>query len=143
MENMDQILDAPATEERSLQYAGFWIRVGAYIIDSIILGVVNFVVGLMLADSPIASSVFSILLGVAYFSFMESSANQGTLGKMAVGIRVGDRNGEQLSYANALGRHLAKFLSAIILLIGFLMVGWDEKNQGLHDKLADTYVFYA
>jgi uncharacterized RDD family membrane protein YckC len=73
---------------------------------------------------------------------MESSASQGTLGKMAVGIRVGDHEGEQITWPNALGRFFAKFLSSMIFYIGFMMAGWDNKKQGLHDKLADTYVFY-
>ena len=62
---------------------------------------------------------------------------------MAVGIKVGDQNGEQISFGNALGRYFSKILSALILLIGFMMVGWDEKKQGLHDKIAGTFVFYA
>lgn len=143
MENLDQILDAPAAEEKELQYAGFWIRTGAYLIDGIILGVINAVLGLLLSQAELLTSVVSLLLGAGYFIFMESSANQGTVGKMLVGIKVGDEKGEQLSFANALGRYFAKFLSTIILCIGFMMVGWDEKKQGLHDKLAKTYVFFA
>jgi uncharacterized RDD family membrane protein YckC len=84
-----------------------------------------------------------LAIGVAYVAYMESSENQATFGKMAVGLKVGDANGEQLTLMNAIGRYFAKFLSAIILFIGFMMVGWDEKNQGLHDKLAGTYVYYA
>ena len=141
MENTDQVLDAPAFADRKLQYAGFWIRVGAYLIDSLLVGVVNFVIGLAL-PLEVGYGV-SILLGVAYFTILESSTNQATLGKMAVGLKVGDANGGQLSFGNALGRHFAKILSALILCIGFMMVGWDEKNQGLHDKLANTYVFYG
>ena len=72
---------------------------------------------------------------------MESSAKQATLGKLAVGIKVGKENGEKLSFGNALGRYLSKILSAITLCIGFMMVGWDKKNQALHDKIAKTYVF--
>ena len=82
-------------------------------------------------------------LGIVYVVGMESSSRQATLGKMAVGIKVGNAEGEQLSFANALGRYFAKIVSAIILYIGFMMVGWDKKKQGLHDKIASTYVFYA
>ena len=143
MENLDQILDAPAIEEKQLNYAGFWIRTGAYLIDGILLWVVQVVMAIMLGQAAILASVISIFLTVGYFAIMESSANQATLGKMAVGIKVGDYNGGQLSFGNALGRYFAKILSALILCIGFMMVGWDDKNQGLHDKLANTYVFYA
>jgi uncharacterized RDD family membrane protein YckC len=142
MENVDQILDAPVLDEqRRFEYAGFWIRVAAYIIDGIILGIAQVLIGLILPE--IVASLVSIAVGVAYFCGMECSENQATLGKMAVGIKVGDARGEQLSFPNALGRYFAKILSALILCIGFMMVGWDDKKQGLHDKLADTYVFYA
>jgi uncharacterized RDD family membrane protein YckC len=141
MESSDHILDAPVLEEqRKFEYAGFWIRVAAYIIDAIILIVAQLLIRLFLPE--VVASLVSLVLGIGYFCGMECSENQGTIGKMAVGIRVGDANGEQLSFPNALGRYFAKILSALILLIGFMMVGWDDRKQGLHDKLADTYVFY-
>ena len=144
MENFDQILDAPVSDEKRLQYAGFWIRTGAYLLDALLLGIVNVVLTMLLAaDAQLLSSGISLVLGVTYFSFMESSNNQATLGKMAVGIKVGDQKGEQLSFSNAMGRYFGKILSTLTLCIGFMMVGWDPKNQGLHDKLANTYVFYS
>jgi uncharacterized RDD family membrane protein YckC len=143
MENTDQILDAPAVESTRLQYAGFWIRFGAYFIDGVLLFVVNFVIGLALAQVPLLGSLISLVIGVCYFGFMESSDGQATLGKMAVGIKVGDDTGGPITFMNALGRYLGKIVSALLLCIGFLMVAWDEKNQGLHDKMAGTYVFHA
>jgi uncharacterized RDD family membrane protein YckC len=145
MENTDQILDAPQTEKIRLQYAGFWIRTGAYFIDAIVLYAVTFVLGFLIGDlglNPAIGGIISLLIAILYFSLMEASEHQATLGKMAVGIRVGDRNGDQISVLNAIGRYFAKMISALLLCIGFMMVGWDERNQGIHDKLADTYVFY-
>ena len=145
----EQILDAPVGVEKKLKYAGFWIRVAATIIDSIILYAVFFGVALVFMDGLASLSVNITLqlvfmaFGIIYVVGMESSSRQATLGKMAVGIKVGDAQGQQLSFANALGRYFAKILSAIILYIGFMMVGWDKQKQGLHDKLAKTYVFYA
>jgi uncharacterized RDD family membrane protein YckC len=148
----EQILDAPADVEKKLQYAGFWIRVAAYIIDAIILWLVNFAVSMVFLGGASAAMTmganipFVIVLslaGVAYFIIMDSSSRQGTVGKMAVGIKIGKENGERISVVNALGRYLAKILSALILFIGFIMVGFDARKQGLHDKLAKTYVFYA
>ena len=145
----DQILDTPVDVNKKLKYAGFWIRFGAYFIDAVILWVVNFAVALAFmggfspTETNIPLQVFMGVLGIAYFAVMESSGRQATLGKMAVGIKVGKANGEQISFANALGRYFAKILSAIILLIGFMMAGWDDKKQALHDKLASTYVYYA
>ena len=62
---------------------------------------------------------------------------------MGVGIKVGNSRGEKISFVNALGGYFAKILSAITLMIGFMMAGWDSKKQALHDKLAGTYVFHA
>lgn len=144
---MDQIIDTPEQEIRVFRYAGFWIRVGAYLIDAVILWVANFIIGLIGIGSiafdeyNYAFNIISLTMGVLYFGFMESSERQGTLGKMAVGIKVGDEQGNRITFANALGRYFAKFISAILLGIGFLMVAWDERKQGIHDKLADTYVF--
>ncbi len=146
---MDQILDAPLSHERNFNYAGFWIRVAAYFIDAIILGVVQLILAYLLfggysfTNPNYALTGISSLIGIAYFCAMESSSKQATLGKMAVGIKVGDLNGDRISLGNAIGRYFAKLLSAIILCIGFMMVGWDSKKQGLHDKLANTYVYYV
>jgi uncharacterized RDD family membrane protein YckC len=146
---MEQILDAPASSQRTLPYAGFWIRVGASFIDGIILLVVQVMLSLIffgsagLGESNLGLSVIMLVINLLYYCGLESSSKQATLGKMAVGIKVGDENGEQISFGNALGRYLSKILSVLILFIGYMMVGWDEKKQGLHDKIAGTYVFYA
>ena len=144
-----QILDAPSDVGKKLDYAGFWIRVGAVIIDGVILQVLNvalafIIVGTydMLAPS-LSVQIISAVLGVLYYIGMESSSRQATLGKMAVGIKVGKANGERISFLNATGRYFAKILSAAILFIGYIMVGFDSKKQGLHDKLANTYVYYG
>jgi len=144
----DHILDAPSVDAK-VNYAGFWIRFAAYFIDAVILFVVNLGLSFVLftdysAFAPnMASQGLSLVLGIAYFCAMESSGRQATLGKMAVGIKVGNSLGEQITFTNALGRYFAKILSGLILLIGFMMAGWDPKKQALHDKLAKTYVFYA
>ena len=125
----EQILDAPAGVDKKLRYAGFWIRVAATIIDSIILYAVFFGVGFLFMDGLASLSVNITLqvvfmaVGIVYVVGMESSSRQATLGKMAVGIKVGNAEGEQLSFANALGRYFAKIVSAIILYIVFMMVG--------------------
>ena len=142
---MDQILDAPQEERINLEYAGFWIRLVAYVIDLIMLSVVGFVLGFAMAGfgSQAIGTVMNILIGVSYFALMESSSYQATLGKMAVGVKVGDHNGDQISLLNAVGRYFGKMISGLLLCIGFMMIGWDEKNQGIHDKLASTYVFFG
>lgn len=144
---MDQILDTPPQENFVANYAGFWIRLGAYLIDALLLGVINVVISFLylgsysIYQSNTELSVASFLIGVLYCTLMESSERQGTLGKIALGLKVGDEYGNKISFANALGRYFAKFISAIILGIGFLMIAWDDKKQGLHDKIASTYVY--
>jgi uncharacterized RDD family membrane protein YckC len=145
---MEQILDSPVSA-RSLSYAGFWIRVAAYIIDAIILSVLQIILayvlygGYSMMEPNYSLTMISVVFGIAYFCGMESSVKQATLGKLAVGIKVGRESGERISFGNALGRYFGKILSAIILCIGFMMAGWDSKKQALHDKLAGTYVYYA
>ena len=75
-----------------------------------------------------------------YSALMESSAKQATVGKLALGIIVTDMEGRRIGFGKATGRHFAKFLSALILGIGFIMVAFTQRKQGLHDILAGTLV---
>jgi uncharacterized RDD family membrane protein YckC len=132
------------------QYAGFWIRFVAYLIDAIILGVISFAINLLIGfPSPFSGEVvspwqnwLSTLMGFLYFALLESGNMQATVGKRALGLIVTNEKGRRISFLQATGRYFAKILSALILLIGFIMVGWDSKKQGLHDKLAGTLVVY-
>jgi len=152
---MDQILDTVQLETKPVVYAGFWLRVGAAIIDGIIIWVVQTILTLLLfgamsIDSQNLSGYNVILLVIfymivlvlnwVYYAGMESSARQGTSGKIAVGVKVTDLNGDRIGFANATGRYFSKIISAIILFIGFLMVAFTEKKQGLHDQIAGTLV---
>lgn len=144
MEPLDQILDAPVSPQQEMRYAGFWIRVAAYLIDYILM-VVLIVILAFAVSSLGAFAIFSvyIVVYVGYMCGFESSEKQATPGKIAVGIRVGNANGDKISFLNAFGRLLGKILSGFFFGIGYMMVGWDDKKQGIHDKLADTYVFYG
>ena len=145
---MNQILDLPVSEKKALDYAGFWIRVIATIIDGLLLQIIQVVLSYLIygtyhfGNEPLELTLLGMLIGLAYAVSMQASSLQATVGKMACGIRVGDENGNQISAMNALGRYFAQILSVITLCIGYLMVAWDDKKQGLHDKLAGTYVFY-
>ena len=75
-----------------------------------------------------------------YYSYMESSKYQATLGKLALGIKVTDVRGGSIDFSKALLRNLSKYLSAFILYIGYIMIIFDDRKQGLHDKIADTLV---
>ena len=86
------------------------------------------------------TAVLVIAGGWLYEAFMLSSSYQATLGKMIFGMKVTDLQGNRISFARATGRHFAKIVSGMILLIGFIMVGLTERKQGLHDLLAGTLV---
>jgi uncharacterized RDD family membrane protein YckC len=138
------LLDQTFVKSEPTNYAGFWIRFGAAFIDGLITTVAGFTIlfvtgGSFQNQSPIYSLI-DLLIPWIYAAAMESSERQATLGKIAVGIKVTDMNGDRISFGKATGRHFAKFISAIILLIGYIMAAFDAKKQALHDKMAGTLV---
>lgn len=82
----------------------------------------------------------SILFKWLYYSLMESSAKQATLGKMALGIKVVDLDGNRISFGKATGRYFGKIISTLIIYIGFMMAGWTIRKQALHDIMAGCLV---
>ncbi len=124
-----------------VMYGGFWRRVLASIIDGIPLMIVSMV--LTLGFSPVNSFFANLVVGWLYYAGFESSSYQATWGKQALGMKVTDLKGKRISFGQASGRHFAKYLSMLILFIGFLMVAFTEKKQGLHDQLAGTLVIKA
>jgi uncharacterized RDD family membrane protein YckC len=145
---------------QSVQYAGFWIRFAAALIDGIITGItgcvlggmIGFAIGIASSGSrdprgaqlalQAASNVLGIVLGWLYEAMFTSSAYQATPGKMAVGIRVVDEGGQRISFGRATGRYFGKIISGLICGFGYFMAGWDERKQSLHDKMASTLVVY-
>jgi uncharacterized RDD family membrane protein YckC len=138
----------PGPGSQPTGYGGFWLRVVAYVIDAILLGIAASVIGVAtgggmygdLEHLNYSGSGISLVVGWLYFALMESSERGATVGKMAVGLRVVTDQGHRLSFLNATGRYLAKFISAIILGIGFLMVAFSDRKRGLHDMIAGTLV---
>ena len=142
----------PQSDPISMNYAGFWKRVAAFIIDYIIVLLILFVLGFVLGftmvvlvtDDRAAIVGAGYILGVVcwwiYFAVMESSPTQGTLGKMALGIKVTDLAGSRISFGRASGRHFGKIMSSFILGAGFFMVAITKKKQGLHDEVAGCLV---
>lgn len=137
-------------EAISFNYAGFWIRFLALIIDGLVIGTTAVLInvgifGLESYTNPEASNaptLVNFVVYLLYFSLMQSSSVQATLGKMAVGVKVVDTNGEQISLPKGIGRYFSKVISGIILFIGYIMAGFDSKKQALHDKITGTYVIY-
>jgi uncharacterized RDD family membrane protein YckC len=85
----------------------------------------------------------SFVLNWLYFAVLESSSMQGTLGKKALGMIVTDLDGAPIGFGRATGRYFAKILSALIMMIGFVMVAFTARKQGLHDLIAGTLVHKA
>jgi uncharacterized RDD family membrane protein YckC len=72
---------------------------------------------------------------------MEASARQGTLGKIALGLFVTDLEGRRITFARATGRFFAKIVTGLIpFFIGYIMAGFTEKRQALHDMIAGCLV---
>ena len=118
-------------------YGGFWKRVLAWLIDSI---VVSAAVGIIVAVTFGAGFVAFFAGHWLYEAFMTSSPWQATLGKRVLNMVVTDLDGRRLSFGRATGRHFAKWISAMALGIGFLIVAFTGRKQGLHDMIASTLV---
>jgi len=141
-----------------VNYAGFWMRFLALIIDAILCQVASifivlplaFTLGFSMAETStldeieLAGEALGSALGVIiqwlWFTIPESSKWQASIGKKLLGLKVMDENGERISFGRANGRYWSKILSAFILCIGFLMAGFTKKKQGLHDIIAGTLV---
>jgi uncharacterized RDD family membrane protein YckC len=149
----------PAAEPEIGNYAGFWLRVWAGAIDvtlevagallltlglDFILKRFGSLVGVTRWTSAFASGMaFILLLSVGawlYCAFTESSPWRATVGKRMLGLQVVTLDGQQLSFGQATVRHFMKFLSLFGLMIGFMMAGWTQRRQALHDMPVDCTV---
>jgi uncharacterized RDD family membrane protein YckC len=99
-------------------------------------------IGMIGAIIATMGSVMLIVYAISifYYAIMESSKTQGSVGKLAMGIKVTDMNGERISFAKGLIRAIGKIISGMILCIGYLMAAFTDKKQGLHDMIASTVV---
>ena len=143
----------------NLEYAGLWIRFVAKFIDGIVALVVVGVPAIILIFIGISNSgggqqgrnmmiamqaliqIGAILFGVAYNTFMVGKYG-GTLGKLAVGIRVIQASGEPVSFLRAFGRACADILSSILCYIGYIIAAFDAEKRTLHDHICSTRVIY-
>jgi len=148
---------------RPSPYAGFWRRTAAFLLDTLIgvaawaalvFAVTFVVVGVLLAGGRTADNFNQAVpgwLGFAYYgvgfvmtwlyyTFMEASGWQGTIGKHALGIKVTGESGARISWLRANARYWSKAISFLMLGIGFLMVAITDRKQALHDMVAGTLV---
>lgn len=155
MEQTD-LLNQEEFQQKSVEYASFWWRTLALLIDGVLLYFVNMMIsvpfsmqGFLSVNPEDPSEIISLMLMYSllslviywlYDALLESSKFQATFGKMAIKLFVTDEQGKKISFARATGRHFGKYLSMMILFIGFVMVAFTPKKQGLHDILAGTLV---
>jgi|LauGreSBDMM110SN_4_FD.fasta_scaffold188913_2 uncharacterized RDD family membrane protein YckC len=123
-----------------MKYAGFWIRFVALVIDCIIIVPLNNYILSCIGDGSILRILVPNMIWWAYTAGLTSSNLQATLGKKILGLKVVDLNGNRISFGQATGRFFASILSGLILGIGYLMVAFNAKKQGLHDQIAGTFV---
>lgn len=151
-----------------VEYAGFWLRLVAFLIDNVVIGIgfvlvlipLIFLTGLSsllsrihpgedLNEAGIFLIVGAVFLAITvmllvtwlYHALMESSEWQGTVGKKALGLVVTDMAGDRVSFGRSTGRHFGKIITNLIpAFIGYIMAGFTEKQQALHDMMAGCLV---
>ncbi|WP_234124504.1 RDD family protein [Clostridium hydrogenum] len=177
-EGIENIGNSQLSDEVEVEYAGFFRRAIAYIIDLIVLLIIGYIVKLATGTGAVYD-IAEIIIAIAYFVIMESSKFQGTLGKMALGIKITDENGSRISIITALLRYivfqiftivstlvaltetkikidpnniqqLSKIYTMPSTIVSYVGLVYDiillitilssEANQGLHDRIAKTYV---
>jgi len=166
---LQKLREGVAPVQPVFRYAGFWIRFIAALIDGIILGIAGSAIQLLLLGSAFApfihmrpdappeealaaigammgtlalSMLINTALGSCYEAFFVSRAGA-TPGKMALGLKVVRPNGGPVSLGRAFGRYFGKWLSSIILGIGYIMAGFDPQKRAMHDMICDTRVIKA
>jgi len=151
-----------------VEYAGFWVRFLAFLIDSAVMGIgfvlilipLIFLTGLggivgeihpnedmndvgifMLFGLLFLAATVSLLWTWLYHALMESSEWQATVGKRLLGLVVTDMAGRRLSFGRATGRHFAKIVTNMVpAFIGYIMAGFTERKQALHDMISGCLV---
>ena len=158
---------APQGYAGATGYGGFWIRVAAMLLDSIILGIPLGILMSILMVVVIGGQIetiqgndpqaveaamgqFAVVYGIAYVvifvvywlydAILTSSAAGATFGKRICGLRVVRSDGSPIGFGRATGRFFAKMLSAMILYIGFIMAAFTDRKRSLHDMICDTVV---
>lgn len=148
-------------------YGGFWIRVLAHIIDGLVIGVafipIWFIFGVRIIRQfqqmgpsgpdefdpeqflPLLRFfnviwLFALIVQWLYEALLTSSSWQATIGKRALGLKVTDEAGNRISFGRASARFVAKLISNFTLLVGYIMVAFTQRKQGLHDMIAGTLV---
>ncbi len=133
-----------SNEPGQLEYLGFFPRLITSIIDYVVLTIANFILVLpFMSDKALAGIIniaYALVAYWLYYTLMESSHYQATLGKLALKCKVTDLDGERIGFGQANARYWAKMVSCISLMGGYLMPFFNSKKQTLHDKIAKCVV---
>ena len=118
--------------------ASFGQRLGAYLIDVILIAIA---LGILTLALKTTGYFIGIAIGLAYFIYFEGSPSGQTLGKRVLGIRVIDyATGGPLGYGKAFLRYIGRIVSGAVCVLGYLWMLWDKEKQTWHDKIAGTVV---
>ena len=120
----------------SRAYGGFWVRVGATFVDTLIVGVPLY---LLVRTFGHLALVFLVLVWL-YSPLMESSRSQATIGKIVFSLIVTDTSYRRISFGRAVARYFAKVLSGLPLYLGYGLVAFTPQKRALHDYIAGTLV---
>jgi uncharacterized RDD family membrane protein YckC len=142
----------------TMEFAGFWLRLVAKLIDSLILMVPNFAVQFAIGLGPgsmanppaqevdpaqlaltLGALAFSVGLSVAYQTILVSKYGA-TWGKMALGLKIVNEDGSKVRTGRAFGRVFAEILSGMTCYIGYIIVAFDSEKRSLHDHICATRV---
>ena len=119
--------------------ASFWLRLAAALIDGVLLGVIGSILSAIVGQ--VLGSALNLLLGLAYYAYLEGSPSGQTVGKRVMNIRVIDFNGAgPIGPGRALIRYIGRIVSAIPCGLGYWWMLWDPEKQTWHDKFATTVV---
>lgn len=121
-------------------------RIAAHFIDSIILYIIFIILIELMGEGMLIISIGDFLdyhlsiVMVLFYYIVSESTTQATLGKHVMKLKICMADGQEINVGTAILRNLGKIVSVLILMIGFMMIFWDKKRQGLHDKIANTLV---
>lgn len=127
-----------AYDTRTYELAGIGERFIGLVIDSLIISVIGGIIGV--SGNLWGGGILSFLLGLAYHWYFLTRQNGQTPGKMVMNIRVIKADGTAISDLDAVLRYAGYYLNTTLLMLGWVWALFDDSRQGLHDKLANTYV---
>lgn len=124
-----------------VKYASFGKRLLSYLIDGLIIAAIGAVAGVVIGilGLEILGNIIGVPIAIGYFGYFWTSTGA-TIGKSVLKLKVVDADGNLISWGGAILRYVGYIVSAVALMLGFIWIIFDAKNQGWHDKIAGTFV---